>query len=123
MIYKLASRDPHKVFVRFELPPAIWADQVHLAGDFNDWNHTSHPMVSNRDDGIWYIVLELERGKSYEFRYLVNGREWHNDWKADQYVPNSFGGTNSVVFADLPPVQSPCISGRGQKPEGQGTEK
>ena len=107
MIFKLASRDPHKVLVRFELPPAIWADQVHLVGDFNDWNQTSHPMVSNRDDGIWYIVLELERGKRYEFRYLVNGREWHNDWKADQYVPNSFGGTNSVVFADLPPEQKP----------------
>lgn len=97
MIHKMPSRDPTKVLVRFELPPAIWADSVYLVGDFNNWNETSHPMRRDRDDPTWYIVLELDRDKEYEFRYLVNGRDWHNDWKADKYVPNPYGGTNSVV--------------------------
>nr|MBC7244798.1 isoamylase early set domain-containing protein [Chloroflexota bacterium] len=104
MIYKRASTDPNKIIVRFELPSAIWADSVHLVGDFNNWNESSHPMIRDRDEGTWYIVLELERGKEYQFRYLVNGREWHNDWKADKYVPNLYGGTNSVVCAELPPA-------------------
>jgi 1,4-alpha-glucan branching enzyme len=97
MITKTPSRDPGKVIVRFELPPAIWADRVHLVGDFNDWNETSLPMRCDRDDGTWYIFLELERGREYQFRYLVNGHEWHNDWKADDYVPNPYGGMNSAV--------------------------
>lgn len=105
MITKTPSKDPKKVIVRFELPPAIWADQVYLVGDFNGWNETSHPMKCNRDDGMWYLTLELDHGRRYQFRYLVDGREWHNDWKADDYVPNPFGGTNSVVFTVLPDSQ------------------
>jgi len=59
-------------------------------------------MMRDRNNGTWYTVVELERGKEYQFRYLVNGREWHNDWNADKYVPNPYGGTNSVVSTALP---------------------
>ena len=97
MIYKTPSEDPRKVLVRFELPPAIWADSVYLVGDFNNWNETSQPMSRGRDDPMWYIVMELDRDREYQFRYLVNGHDWHNDWKADGYAPNPYGGTNSVV--------------------------
>ena len=97
MITKTPSQDPTKVTVRFDLPSVIWADSIHLVGDFNNWSHTSHPMTRDRDGDTWYIVLELERGREYQFRYLSNGTDWHNDWKADKYVTNPFGGTNSVV--------------------------
>ena len=98
MIHKVLSDRTGWVIVRFELPPSIWADTVHLVGDFNDWDQTSLPMARDRDDGTWYVVLELDCDKEHQFRYLVNGREWHNDWKADRYVPNPYGGTNSVVL-------------------------
>jgi len=102
MIHKLPSKDPSTMLVRFELPAAIWADSVHLVGDFNGWNKHSHPMVRDRSDETWYIVLELARGREYHFRYLVNGSEWHNDWNADRYVTNPYGGTNSVVSTIAP---------------------
>lgn len=97
MITKLPSKDPNKVIVRFELPSSIWADVIHLVGDFNNWNRISHPLARDRYGDTWYITLELERGKEYQFRYLTNGTEWHNDSNADKYVPNIYGGTNSVV--------------------------
>jgi len=97
MIHKMPAKDAHKVLVRFELPSAIWADSVSLVGDFNNWDHGAHPMARDRGDATWYAVLELEREREYQFRYLVNGAEWHNDWKADGYAPNPYGGTNSVV--------------------------
>ena len=97
MIKKTPGTGSKKVLVRFELPPAIWADEVTLVGDFNGWNRTAHPMTRDRDDGTWYAVVELDCKKEYQFRYLVNGRDWHNDWGADRYVPNPFGGTNSVI--------------------------
>jgi len=46
--------------------------------------------------GTFAITLELEKGREFQFRYLVNGTEWHNDWHADRYVPNPFSGDNSV---------------------------
>lgn len=97
MITKTPSQDPNKVMVRFELPSVIWADHIHLVGDFNGWDLTSHPLARDRSADNWYIVLELERGHEYQFRYLANGTDWHNDWKADKYVPNPYGGMNSVV--------------------------
>ena len=87
-----------KILVTFELPSAVWAESVSLVGDFNDWNMTSHPLCQTIDDGRWYIEVILEAGKEYSFRYLVNGTDWHNDWHADKYAPNPFGGDDSVVI-------------------------
>ncbi len=91
-------REPQgdKVRVTFRLPSTIWAESVHLVGDFNDWSRTSHPLQRTRD-GEWEISLVLDQGKSYQFRYLVNCSDWQNDWNADRYVSNPFGGENSVI--------------------------
>ena len=98
MIAKQPSDKPERLLVTFQLPGSIWAESVHLVGDFNGWNRHSHPLVHSRDgDSMWEITLELEAGKTYQFRYLVNGRDWQNDWNADRYVSNPFGGDNSVL--------------------------
>ena len=85
--------------VTFTLPDCIWADQIHLVGDFNDWNPTSHPLHHHRD-GSWSITIDLKPGQEYQFRYLVNGEQWVNDCRADDYVANSHGSHNSVVVTD-----------------------
>jgi hypothetical protein len=41
--------------------------------------------------------LDLQSGKEYRFRYLLDGTLWENDWDADSYVPNGFDGEDSVV--------------------------
>ncbi|MCD6301942.1 MAG: isoamylase early set domain-containing protein [Anaerolineae bacterium] len=92
----LREKQGTKVRVTFRLPSTIWADSVHLVGDFNDWSRTSHPLRHTRD-GEWEISMDLEEGKTYQFRYLVNGSDWQNDWNADRYVSNPFGGENSVI--------------------------
>lgn len=98
MILKESCPRPDKVLVTFQLPSCIWAESVYLVGDFNGWNRRSHPLLHGRtDDGTWQITLELDKGKTYQFRYLINGRDWQNDWNADNYAANPFGGDNSVL--------------------------
>lgn len=97
MIKKEPGPTPDSVRITFEMPNTVWAESVNLLGDFNEWNPTSLPMSRGRDDGNWHIMLTLQRGREYQFRYLVNGTEWHNDWDADRHVPNMFGGDNSVL--------------------------
>jgi 1,4-alpha-glucan branching enzyme len=82
--------------VSFYTPTSIQADTVHLVGDFNNWDERAHPMEKLKD-GRFKFSLNLETGREYQFRYLINGTEWHNDWEADKYVPNPFSGDNSVV--------------------------
>lgn len=96
MIIKRPSPDPDRVLVTFQLPATIWAETVCLVGDFNDWNRHSHPL-KRVESGFWQIVVELPAHGTYQFRYLVDGSGWLNDWNADRYVPNPFGGDNSVL--------------------------
>lgn len=83
--------------VTFYLSAAVKAETVHLVGDFNDWDEEVTPM-SQLKDGRFSVTLELETGREYQFRYLIDQTEWHNDWEADKYVPNPFSGDNSVVI-------------------------
>jgi len=97
MIRKEIDPESDVVRVTFELPPMTWADTIHLVGEFNQWNRTSLPMARRRDDENWHLTIDLPRGREYQFRYLINGTDWYNDWDADRHVPNPFGGDNSVV--------------------------
>ncbi|NTU83472.1 MAG: glycoside hydrolase family 13 [Chloroflexales bacterium] len=84
------------VRVTFAMPAAIWADTIHVVGDFNGWDERATPL--RQTETGWMVTLELEAGRSYQYRYLLNGNEWHNDWNADRYEPNAYGGDNSVVI-------------------------
>jgi 1,4-alpha-glucan branching enzyme len=90
----LKTKDVCKV--TFSLPAAVQGEKVYLVGDFNEWDEQNTPMKRQKD-GSFTITLELNKGNEYQFRYLVNGSEWHNDWQADRYVPNPYSGDNSVV--------------------------
>ncbi len=95
------SRDVCKV--TFELPKGEWpegieVESVSLAGEFNDWDPSTAPMKRGKG-GVFRIMFELEPGRAYQFRYLVNGEHWCNDWHADAYVPNEVGEENCAVVA------------------------
>ena len=83
---------------RAELPEGVEAEMAYLVGEFNDWDPTTTPMT-RRKGGVFRAALELEPGREYQFRYLVNGERWCNDWHADAYVPTGLGEDNGVVVA------------------------
>jgi 1,4-alpha-glucan branching enzyme len=70
---------------------------VHLVGDFNGWDKAANPMKRQKN-GTFAASLSLECGREYQFRYLLDGDRWENDWQADKYLRNEFGGENSVVI-------------------------
>lgn len=82
--------------VTFVLPADVNAQTACLCGDFNDWDKESHPMKKKKD-GSFTLALNLEAGRHYHFRYFLDGERWENDWEADAYVPNLFGGEDSVI--------------------------
>ncbi len=86
------------VQVTFTLPESLWADQIHLVGDFNNWNRTSHPLGRDRQ-GRWTLTVDLERGRAYQFRYLCDGHKWTSLYPAEAYVRGPDGIDNFVVVA------------------------
>jgi 1,4-alpha-glucan branching enzyme len=97
MIAKTPAKRKGFVRVTFELSSTLWAERVNLVGEFNDWDTTATPMTRNRSDANWKATVELKTGQSYGFRYLVDGKEWLNDWHADDHVENPYGSYDSVV--------------------------
>ncbi|MEL6969131.1 MAG: isoamylase early set domain-containing protein [Bacteroidota bacterium] len=72
------------------------AKKVTLVGDFNNWDTESGIKMKKSKD-VFKTTVDLETGKEYEFRYLLDGETWENDWAADKYVATPFGVENSVV--------------------------
>jgi 1,4-alpha-glucan branching enzyme len=86
--------------VTFELPPqaANVATGVTLVGEFNGWDSATTPMKRSKD-GTYSVTLDLPSGREYQYKYLLDGERWENDWAADKYVHNPLGdGENSVVI-------------------------
>lgn len=73
------------------------AEVATLAGDFNNWSFLENPMKKLKD-GSFSVTLSLQAGKSYPFRYVINGNTWVNDDNAHCYLANDYGEENSVVI-------------------------
>ena len=95
MLNKKFIKGKQKCQVTFQLPQEVEAKKVSVLGEFNGWDADAHPLKKVK--GVWKTTLELEQGHEYQYRYLIDGREWYNDPEADKYVPNNINGDNSVV--------------------------
>lgn len=91
-------RDQGVCSVTFVLPKeaATDASSVCILGEFNNWSPDAHPLACN-EEGDFTITLDLESGRAYRFRYVIDGWQYENDWFADRYEPNPYGGEDSVV--------------------------
>lgn len=87
------SAGPQLTPVRFEFTHPT-AATVCLAGTFNDWQPEAKPMHP-LGGGRWLKETVLPAG-TYEYCLVVDG-EWMPDPLAKEYVPNPFGGRNSVL--------------------------
>jgi Carbohydrate-binding module 48 (Isoamylase N-terminal domain) len=90
---------PGTVDVVFTLPADVGADRVALCGDFNDWSPDAIG-CARATDGTWQVTVALEPGRSYRYRYLLDGERWENGGQADRYEPNPYGGVDSVVVVE-----------------------
>jgi len=86
--------------VTFRLPGSAvpGAQQVHIVGEFNEWSRHANPMKRLKN-GDYTIALELEPGREYQFRYLIDGATWENDHNADRYIQSPFGDCDNSVVA------------------------
>ena len=53
--------------------------------------------MKRRKDGTWSLTVRLPRDQQFQFRYLVNGKEWLTDEESDGLLPNEFGTTNALL--------------------------
>lgn len=86
-----------KVTFRLDKSQVGGARQAGLAADFNDWHPEKTPMKALKS-GDFTVTVDLEKGREYQYRYVVDGGIWITDEAADKYMHcNYAGGPNAVV--------------------------
>lgn len=72
------------------------ARSVTVAGSFNSWSLTAHPMQPAGNDSTWSAEIALPAGE-HTFMYVIDGRRWMTPPVADEFVDDGFGQTNGVI--------------------------
>lgn len=98
------------VTFRLELPQA--AQSVGLAGSFNNWQHSLHPMRSVDGGKTWKVTVHLAPG-AYLYKFVVNGTDWRTDPKAVQNLEDESGYVNSLIWVERAGVNPPARRGDG----------
>lgn len=86
-----ASEIFKKVEFNFYCPHA---NEVYLAGEFNDWNIGSLPMKKD-EEGIWKTEIKLIPGR-YEYKFFADGR-WIEEIAGVETILNPFGTKNFII--------------------------
>ncbi len=124
MITLRAIDDGSRCMVTFTLPDGFEVERAGVVGDFDEasWNPEGFPMHQDAD-GRWRVTLELNAGRSHEFRYLINGCTWIND-ETCPTIPNPFGSRNNVLNLEatiMTDVRSSVeVARRGEQSTGPG---
>lgn len=96
------------------------AQSVFISGDMNGWNQDASRLVKGRDD-VWRAIFSLRPGRSYDYKFIVDG-SWITDPNNPDLNPDTSGGANSVVYiggngevllADNPERRKFTLEGRG----------
>lgn len=83
-----------KVELVFQAPEA---QEVFVAGDFNDWDPRALPMKRHKE-GFWKTKLRLPAGR-YEYKFVADG-QWVHYVRGVERVSNPFGTDNLVLWVD-----------------------
>jgi 1,4-alpha-glucan branching enzyme len=106
--------------VTFTVDPGAGARAAAVCGEWNGWSADAD--VMHRDAGGGFsVTVDLDAGRAYRFRYLLDGQRWDNDWAADAYVRNDFGGEDSVV--DLTALAEAVPPAAGRTPAKKAAKK
>lgn len=94
----LKSKPVCKVTFRIDPDKANAAPQACLVGEFNNWSTSAHPMKRLKN-GTFTLTLDLEKGREYQFRYLLGKNHWANEDQADRQAPSPYGDSRNSVIA------------------------
>lgn len=71
------------------------AEKIKILGLNNDWE-TGIDLVKKKD-GSFVADINLPKGVSQQFRYLIDNKVWMNEPTADGELQNNFGTANSIL--------------------------
>lgn len=75
---QLTVTDEGKYRARFAYHPDRSVNRVNVAGTFNEWNTSSHPLTDPDGDGVYTADVILSPG-AYRYKFVVDEKYWTHD--------------------------------------------
>ncbi|MHB8837930.1 MAG: isoamylase early set domain-containing protein [Gemmatimonadaceae bacterium] len=79
----------------------VRASQVALVGDFNGWSQATTLLEPGTEPGTWSVTVPLSSGR-HVYAFVVDGRTWMTDPRAQTARDLDFGRANSVLIVQAP---------------------
>ena len=76
------------------------AGSVAVVGDFNSWDASANPMVRDSASGAWTALVAVKPGR-HVYAFLVDGKEWTLDPRAQRTKDADYGTEQSVMIVGL----------------------
>lgn len=93
----LKSKPTVKVTLSLPKAAAPGAQEVKVLGDFNAW--TEGIDMKKSKSGEFKTTVTLPANSTFQFRYLIDGEKWENDWQADGYINNGVSAEDNSVIS------------------------
>ena len=110
-VAKTLSKNGKKITITFyNTKEAVQgAAQIYLICEHNGWEPVAmKPQHNGTYCGSITVPTDLQSSYQYRFKYIMpdGSVKFDNDWKAESYCANAFGGDNSVFSVELAPKSS-----------------
>jgi glycosidase len=86
--------------VTFMYQPDRQLQTVHVVGQFNNWDRTTHPLALLPDGKTWKGTFNIAPG-AYQYLFVENSSRWLPDPKAPP-AGDANGNTNSLLIVEPP---------------------
>ena len=96
----LATGESVPLPVQFTLRD-VRAARVALVGDFNGWSSAATLLEPGEAAGTWSVTVPLSAGR-HLYAFLVDGKTWMTDPRAQTARDLDFGRENSVLIVQAP---------------------
>lgn len=98
-----------QVMVVFRLPAQIWADSIHLVGDFNNWSTSATPM--RRGEQYWEATVTVPAGSTCYYAYLVDGKYWCSEYNTARHARDYSGPRVAMIPIEIAQADELALMG------------
>ncbi|MEZ0324916.1 MAG: alpha amylase N-terminal ig-like domain-containing protein [Fimbriimonas sp.] len=89
---------PQERAVSFSYRPTLKVETIHVVGQFNNWDKTTHPLQLDPDGKTWKGKFMIAPGV-YQYLFVENGNKWLPDPNAPR-AGDANGNTNSLLIVE-----------------------
>jgi len=75
------------------------ATQITVAGSFNQWADDVFYMEAGKN-GLWHLEIPMLAAGRYQYKFLVDGKTWIEDYDNPCREPDGFNGFNSILIVE-----------------------